>query len=107
MTNTDGLRKAARRVFWEARQIDDAVRQTRQAVADEALQIVHMLDTCEYAARADGNHEWVIRRARRLALDDLLIGLRERQFSDEYVANEFDLYLAAARDVMEDGLAND
>jgi hypothetical protein len=50
--HTEGLRKAAKRVFWEASQIDKAVKQTRREVADEALALMDELAICRHEARA-------------------------------------------------------
>ena len=97
---TEGLRKAARRVFWEASQIDKVTKETRWSVADEALSIVHMLDVCRYSARSEGFTEEEIRVARLHALDDLLIELRDGPVSDERILRSFDAAMEYTKEFM-------
>ena len=88
---SEGLRKAARRVFWEASQIDRAVKQARREVADEAIMIMAVLDICRYALKHQppGFDDAQLRRAQMMTLEMLLHRLAERQLTDDEIREEF------------------
>jgi hypothetical protein len=93
--HTEGLRKAAKRVFWEASQIDKAVKETRREVADEALMMLCILDVCRYASKApplsfDDN---LLRKAQMHTMELMLHRLMERQLTDDEIRDEFYLTL--------------